>query len=161
MARNFAWLAVLGVALLVAQVAAANYVIDVLVPESGVTGSDAAAYQQWRAAAELAEADVNALWASSSDTLTINVLNNLNNGALNSQRAQDTTAIAVIGAGSTALTEQAALILQSRGVRLGLPHSCNMLAYLSVCHTWISYGTCFDRLQIQVWQDPIWTAIHG
>jgi ABC-type branched-subunit amino acid transport system substrate-binding protein len=121
MARNFAWLAVLGVALLVAQVAAANYVIDVLVPESGVTGSDAAAYQQWRAAAELAEADVNALWASSSDTLTINVLNNLNNGALNSQRAQDTTAIAVIGAGSTALTEQAALILQSRGISLLAP----------------------------------------
>lgn len=104
-------------ALTVTQSFAASYTIDVIVPETGNTGAVAATYQQWRQAAQLASADVADLWASTGDTLTVQILDNQNAPALNIQQASSSTAIAVIGAGSDAMTEQAALALQSRGVR--------------------------------------------
>lgn len=108
-------------ALTVTQSFAASYTIDVIVPETGNTGAVAATYQQWRQAAQLASADVADLWASTGDTLTVQILDNQNAPALNIQQASSSTAIAVIGAGSDVMTEQAALALQSRGIPLLAP----------------------------------------
>lgn len=118
-------------ALAITQSFAASYTIDVIVPETGSTGAMAATYQQWRHAAQLASADVADLWASTGDTLTVQILDNQNSPALNIQQASSSTAIAVIGAGSDAMTEQAALALQSRGVRLSLPIMHHLRLFLT------------------------------
>ena len=116
MARELSHLAPVLVLLLVFQAAfAANYEVDLIWPETGTTGTTLSAYQQWRVAAEMARDAINAEWATTfpSNQLVVNFKDNANNAATSMNLVQQSTAAAVVGAGSDAMTESAALALQN------------------------------------------------
>jgi hypothetical protein len=98
---------------------AATYSVDLIWPETGTTGATLTSYKQWRAAAELAAIDINAEWATSfaGNTFSINYLDNANNAATSMNHVQTSSASAIVGAGSDAMTESAALAVQSAAVR--------------------------------------------